>query len=87
MAHFSERVAETHHGVVDEGDEGEVNGEGVPPGGKGGLPLPVPEEPQSLPPPPGHSKTQKSVRLSATHSTQTHGISMLSPDKVNYSIL
>lgn len=44
------------HGVIGEGDEGQVGGEGVPPGGKSGLSHPVPEDSYPVPLPP---KTQR----------------------------
>lgn len=34
IAESGEFVTDVPHGVVGEGDEGEVSGEGVPPGGK-----------------------------------------------------
>lgn len=45
----SKGVADVSHRVVRECDEGEVGGEGVPLGGKGRLPQPVPEDSHPLP--------------------------------------
>lgn len=42
--------------MIGEGDEGQVGGEGVPPGGKSGLSHPVPEDSYPVPLPP---KTQR----------------------------
>lgn len=44
ISESSEDIADLSHGVVRECDEGEVGGEGVPPGGKGRLSQPVPED-------------------------------------------
>lgn len=46
----SKCVTDVPHRVVGEGVEREVDGEGVPPGGKGGLSQPVPEHSHTLPP-------------------------------------
>lgn len=63
VAEGIECVADAPHRVVGEGDEGEVSGEGVPPGGKGGLPQPVPEDSQPLPLPPGRIKTHRNTNV------------------------
>lgn len=49
VAESSQRVIDVPHRVVYEGDEGEVGGEGVPPGGEGGFSQPVPQQSQPLP--------------------------------------
>lgn len=49
--------------MVNEGDVGEVGGEGVPSGGKGGFSQPVPEDSQPLPIPPKHTQTGKADHI------------------------
>lgn len=61
IAERGERVADAPHRVGREGDEGEVRGEGVPPGGEGGLSEPVPEDSHPLPFSPKHSSTQNNT--------------------------
>lgn len=61
--------------MVGEGGEGEVSGEGVPPGDEGGFSQPVPEHSHPLPvSPKTHSETApamtKRLSPSVTHSTQ-----------------
>lgn len=55
IADTGEGVTDVPHGVVGEGDVGEVGGEGVPPGGKGGFSQPVPEDAKPLPLSPEHN--------------------------------
>lgn len=59
VAESSESVTDVPHRVVGEGDEWVVRGEGVPPGGEGGLSQPVPEHSHPLPLSPEHIKTQR----------------------------
>lgn len=48
VAERGEGVADVSDRVVGEGEEGVVGGEGVPPGGEGGFPRPVPEHSHAL---------------------------------------
>lgn len=48
IAESGECGVDVPHWVVGEGDGGHVGGEGVPPGGEGGLPQPVPEDPHAV---------------------------------------
>lgn len=64
IAERSECVTDVSHGVVGEGDEGEVSWEGVPPGGKGGLSQPVPEDSHSLPLSPKHRQRNRNDKAS-----------------------
>lgn len=52
VAERGEGFADVAHGVVSEGHEGVVGGEGVPPGGEGGFSQPVPEHSHPLAFPP-----------------------------------
>lgn len=58
VAESGELVTDVPHGVVGEGGEGVVSGEGVPPGDEGGLSQPVPEHPHPLPLSPKHTARQ-----------------------------
>lgn len=66
IADAGESVTDVPHRMVDEGDVGEVSGEGVPPGGKGGFSQPVPEDSQPLPlsPKHTHTQTQRTLQIS-----------------------
>lgn len=60
--------------MVGEGDEGVVGGEGVPPGGEGGLPRPVPEHSHALALPPENTHTKSddtSATFTATQQVKT----------------
>lgn len=67
IADTGEGVSDVPHRVVGEGDVGEVGGEGVPPGGKGGFSQPVPEDSQPLPLSPKHTQTGRTLHIQLSH--------------------
>lgn len=67
IADTGEGVTDVPHRVVGEGDVGEVGGEGVPPGGKGGFSQPVPEDSQPLPLSPKHTQTGRTLHIQLSH--------------------